>query len=136
MRWAVLGLWVAVEVSGATMLATFVRRGGFHDENISTGYVAPLIGNFSLGTAAIVPWVIFLITGINALAWASFAQFLATVIIGTVLALPWHRAHRAGQPTPRSGGAPAWTYHTVVEAGHGLLAWATMILAGVVAASH
>lgn len=135
MKWAVLALWVATEVTGARMLTTFVRRGGPHDETIATSYLVTLIANFSLGSAAIALWTLFLITGVGVLAWAAFAQFVAVTMIGTVLALPWHRAHRMGGPTPRAGGAPAWGYRRIVEAGHGLLAWTTMLLALVVAVS-
>lgn len=135
MQWAVLALWVATEATGAWMLTTFVQRGGLHDETIATSYLVTLIANFSLGSAAIVLWALFLITGVEVLAWAAFAQFVAVTAIGTVLALPWHRAHRTGRPTPRAGGAPAWGYRRIVEAGHGLLAWMTTLLVAVVAVS-
>lgn len=46
-------------------------------------------------------------------------------VIGTVLAVPWHRAHRRGRPRPRAGGSPAWAYPRLVERGHGVLAWVT-----------
>jgi hypothetical protein len=136
MRWAVLALWVATETVGATMLRMFLRRGGLHDENLATSYPATLFANFSLGTASIIPWIMFLITGVGVLAWAAFAQFIAVILIGTILALPWHRAQRAGHPTPRGGGKPAFAYPRLVEAGHGLLAWSTAALAVVVALSQ
>jgi hypothetical protein len=135
MPWVVLGLWIATEATGAQMLAGFVHRGGFSDEGVGGGYLVTLIGNFALGTASLVPWALYLATGEVALAWAGSVQLFLTTVIGTVLALPWHRAHRRGRPTPEAGGAPAWPYQRWVEAGHGALAWGTTTLAVVVAVS-
>ncbi|NJC71042.1 hypothetical protein HC031_15160 [Planosporangium thailandense] len=133
MPWAVLALWLATEVTGARMLAMFVRRDGLHDEGVASGYLVTLIANFTLGTASGIPWALHLATGVRILAWAAAVQLLFTTLIGTVLAVPWHRAHRRGRPTPEAGGPPAWTYPRLAESGHGLLAWATTALAFTVA---
>jgi hypothetical protein len=45
-----------------------------------------------------------------------------------ILALPWHRAQRRGQPLPEGGGAPAFVYPGIIEASHGIFAWATAAL--------
>jgi len=136
MQWVVLILWCVTEASGAIMLTTFLRRGGLHDPGVATSYVAALFANFSLGTASIVLWILFLLTDVRALALAGFIQFLIVILIGTLLALPWHRARRHGHPTSRGGGNPAFAYYGIVEASHGILAWLTAVTAGVVAFTY
>ncbi len=136
MQWVVLVLWIATEATGAIMVNKFIRRGGLTDETIATRYVAALFANFSLGTASIALWIMFLFTGVDELAWAAFAQFLVVILIGTILALPWHRARRSGHPTPLGGGEPAFAYPGLVEAGHAVLAWATAGCAAFVAFSR
>ena len=133
MRWVVLGLWITTELSGSVMLRGFIKRGGLTDEEFDPHYPATLFANFSLGSASVIPLVAFLVTRIRSLAWATFAQLATVVGIGTVLALPWHRARRRGRPTPLGGGKPAFHYSGVVEAGHGTLAWIMAISAGVMA---
>lgn len=133
MRWIVLVLWIGTEASGSIMLKGFIKRGGLTDETLDPHYPATLFANFSLGSASVIPIVASLVTGGRALAWAAFAQLGAVVGIGTVLALPWHRARRRGRPTPLAGGEPAFRYNGIVEAGHGTLAWLTAISAGVAA---
>lgn len=133
MRWVVLAFWVATETTGAVMLRGFIKRGGLTDETLDPHYPATLFANFSLGSASVIPIVGFLTTRVRALAWASFVQLAAVVGIGTVLALPWHRARRRGRPTPLGGGEPAFRYNGFVEAGHGTLAWLTAISAGIAA---
>lgn len=131
--WVVLGLWVATEATGAHMLRKFVRGGGFHDENLETTYPAALVANATLGSAASVLWLLFLRTRIRTLGLAAFGQFAAAIAAGSALAVPWHLAKRTGRPSRRAGGPEALRYHVGVEAAHGVLAWATAILCGVVA---
>ena len=133
MRWIVLALWISTEASGSIMLRGFIKRGGLADETLDPHYPATLFANFSLGSASVIPITAYLITGVRSLAWASFAQLTTVVGIGTVLALPWHRARRRGRPTPLGGGEPAFRYNGVVEASHGTLAWLTAISAGITA---
>jgi hypothetical protein len=131
--WLVLGLWLGTEATGAHMLRTFVRGGGFHDQDLDTTYPAALVANASLGSAAGVLWLLFLRTRVRTLALAAFAQLTAAIAAGTALAVPWHLAKRAGRPSRRAGGPEALRYHLVVEVAHALLAWATAILSGIVA---
>lgn len=131
--WAVLALWTATEATGLRMLTTFVRRGGLHDETVAPSYPATLFANGSLGTAALALWGMYLGTRVRALAWVACGQFLAVNAIGSALALPWHRAEHAGEPTPRAGGSPAFGYRHGWEAAHAALAWSTAALAVVAA---
>lgn len=133
LAWTVLLLWGATEASGGKMLHTFIRHGGMHDEHLDTTYPAGLVANLTLGSAASVLWALFLSTRSRSLAWAAVAQFGAAIAAGTALAVPWHLAERAGRPSRRAGGPEALRYSRVVEAGHAVLAWATAVLAGVVA---
>ncbi len=133
LAWTVLALWGATEVTGGKMLHTFIRRGGMHDGHLDTTYPAGLVANMSLGSAAITHWLLFLGTRRRSLAWAAVAQLGAAIVAGTALAVPWHLAERAGRPSRRAGGPEALRYSRVVEAGHAVMAWATALLAGVVA---
>jgi hypothetical protein len=133
LSWTVLLLWGVSEATGAKMLHTFVQRGGMHDERLDTTYPAGLVANLTLGSAASTLWVMFLATRIRSLAWAAVAQFGAAIAAGTALAVPWHLAERAGRPSRRAGGPEALRYSRVVEASHALTAWATALLAGMVA---
>jgi len=130
---AAIALWLATELSGAVLVLGFFKRGGMGDTSLDSVYPAALFANFSLGSATIVPLACAQITGLRSLAVAAFVQFAAVVAIGTVLALPWHRARRAGHPTPRGGGRPAFFYPGVVEAAHGGFAWLTAAAAGIAA---
>lgn len=131
--WTVLVLWGVTEATGVKMLHTFIHRGGMHDEHLDTTYPAGLVANLSLGSAASAPWALFLCTRKRSLAWAAVAQFGAAIVAGTALAVPWHLAERAGRPSRRAGGPEALRYSRAVEAGHAVSAWATAVLAGVVA---
>ena len=131
--WIVLALWTATEATGVTMLITFVRRGGMHDETLAPSYPATLFANGSLGTASVALWGLYLATRIRALAWVACGQFVVVNAIGTTLAVPWHRAEHGDKPTPRGGGRPAFGYRRGWEAGHATLAWTTAVTAAVVA---
>lgn len=131
--WIVLALWTATEATGVTMLVTFVRRGGMHDETLAPSYPATLFANGSLGTASVALWGLYLATRIRALAWAACGQLVVVNAIGTALAVPWHRAEHGGEPTPRAGGRPAFGYRRRWEATHATLAWTTVVTAAVVA---
>jgi hypothetical protein len=133
LAWTVLALWVVTEATGVKMLHTFIHRGGMHDEHVDTTYPAGLVANATLGSAASALWVLFLGTRRRSLAWAAVAQFGAAIAAGTALAIPWHLAERTGRPSRRAGGPEALRYSRAVEAGHAVSAWATAVLAGVVA---
>jgi hypothetical protein len=132
--WVVLALWTATEATGLKMLTSFARGGGFHDETVAPSYPAALVANGTLGTAGISLWALFLATRHRALAWAACGQLTTAIAIGTALAVPWHRARRAGRPTPRGGGRAAFRYLGGVEAGHAIAAWGTALLAATAAA--
>ncbi len=133
LAWVALGLWGATEATGAHMVRKFIRGGGMHDQHLETTYPAGLVANASLGTAAGALWLLYLRARVRTLAWAAFGQFAAAIAAGTALAVPWHLAKQTGRPSRRAGGPEALRYHLVVEVAHGVLAWATAILSGIVA---
>jgi hypothetical protein len=106
-----LGLWVA---RGGARAA---GSGGTVTTRFAPGVV---FSHFLLAAAGLVVWIIYMISGTDALVWVAFAILVLVAILGEVLFVPWMRAGNSG--TVES------TFPKPVVYTHGLFAATTVVL--------
>jgi len=105
--------WLVTVALGAWMLAQWVARGGLR--RAGPGVLPPqvTVAHFGLALAGLLAWIIYLATGLAAVAWAASAILLPVAGLGMALVL-WLPERRAGaaavpaaQAVPAGADAPA-----------------------------
>jgi hypothetical protein len=140
MNVAALITWLITALGGFYLLGTWIARGG-HRQQHPGGSRLPVpvvFGHFLLAAAGLVVWIIYLIAGTKALAWAAFIILLPVALLGFTMFARWLGVYRArpavaasagpgAMAAPHTGAAerhfPVW-----VVVAHGVLAATTLVL--------
>lgn len=137
MRAAALITWTATALAGMTLLAIWMIE---YDARGPGGPVSRLprtviYGHALLAVAGLTTWVVYLITGWDALAWVVLAGLCVVAVLGSVMLGRWVTVRRAlagaagGVPRPGRVPLPAESQFPVaVVAAHGVLAVTTVTL--------
>ena len=106
---AALIAWLVTAGSGAYVLVSWIARGGSLRRppgSTNTGSPSAVIfAHFGLALSGLAIWVVYLVTGWSALAWAAVAVLLPVAGLGMtalVIGLPWHRAPAVEGSSPSS----------------------------------
>lgn len=142
MRIAALIFWIVTALGGFYLLGTWLRGGGLRQEQSGvTRFRPPLIfGHFLLATAGLIVWIVYVIAGQAAIAWAGFIIITLVALLGFTMFARWLTVYRArvpvpvpaGPPSAAAGGGvvPAERHLPVpIVAAHGVLAATTLVLA-------
>ncbi|MEU1707572.1 hypothetical protein ABZ478_19485 [Streptomyces sp. NPDC005706] len=129
---AALVTWVITALGGFYMLATWLSRGGARGGN-SHLPVPVIFGHFALAAIGLVIWIIYVVTGKDALAWTAFILLVPVALLGFVMLTRWIPVYRSRATTPAVGAgdeaAPAERHFPVAVVGtHGLFAVITVVL--------
>ena len=116
---AALGAWLLAAGSGSYLLGAWIFCGGMRRLRTGAGFPPMvIIGHFTLATAGLAVWIIYLATDTAALAWAAVGLLLPVAGLGMALVT-----------LGPSGPAPARRHMPIpVVVGHGLLAMTTVLL--------
>ncbi|MFI7641173.1 hypothetical protein [Nonomuraea sp. NPDC049400] len=132
---AALVTWVVTALGGFYLLAGWLSRGGARQGSGSRLPVPVIFGHFALAAVGLVVWIVYLLTGNHALAWAALIILVPVAALGFTMLARWIQARRvraavpAGQqPSPAESNFPV-----PVVAGHGVLAVVTVVLVLLVA---
>jgi hypothetical protein len=122
---AALITWLITAVLGVTMLGTWVARGGLRAASgggtVTTRFAPGVVfGHFLLAATGLVIWIIYMISGTDALVWVAFAILVLVAILGEVLFVPWLRGGASGTVESR--------FPKAVVYAHGLIAVVTVVL--------
>jgi hypothetical protein len=155
MNIAALIAWLVTAIGGFYLLGTWLARGGVRQQQAgTTRFTAPVIfGHFLLAAAGLVVWIIYLVVGQTALAWAGFFILVPVALLGFTMFARWIGVYRAadggdrgpapgpGRPSMAAGNPLAATATAAAEAvpaerhlpavvvvAHGLLAATTLVL--------
>jgi hypothetical protein len=88
---AALTVWLFTAGVGAYMLRTWIARGGLRRQR-ATGVGAPpalVFGHPSAALSGLAIWVGYLITGLDALAWAGVGLIAAAITLGISMVTLW-----------------------------------------------
>jgi hypothetical protein len=139
---ATLVSWLITVGLGLAMLARWIVRGGLRRARAGRGRFPPpmIFAHFGLATTGLLVWIVYLVTGVTAVAWIASALLLPVTGLGMaalIASLP-ERSPAAtpipAGPTAAAGPAPddpPPTRHppTVLVAAHGAFAVATILFA-------
>ncbi len=114
---AALTTWLIDAVSGGYMLATWIVRGGLHQQRTTGDRLAPRVvfTHFGIASTGLLVWVSYLATSWRPLAWLSVGLLMLVIGLGISTVTLWtpFPAHRpeadAGTAT---GAAPASGSHS------------------------
>jgi hypothetical protein len=127
---AALITWVVTALGGFYMLGIWLSRGGARGG--SSHLPVPVIfGHFALAAIGLVVWIVYVITGKDALAWTAFGLLLLVALLGFVMLARWIPVYRdrAAAPAVAGDNAPAEGHFPLpVVVGHGLPAVVTLVL--------
>ncbi|QKG18785.1 hypothetical protein [Actinomadura verrucosospora] len=128
---AALILWLITALGGFAMLGIWIQRGGPRG-GTSRLPVPVVFGHFALAAAGLVVWIVYVITGKDALAWTAFGLLLPVALLGFAMLARWIPVYQAAgreAALTGDGGAPPERHFPVpVVAAHGLFAVATVVL--------
>lgn len=127
---AALVTWLATALGGFYMLGTWIARGGLKG-GTSHLPVPVVLGHFALAAVGLIVWIVYLVTGGNALAWAALGLLLPVALLGFAMFARWLPVHRDRASAPVGGdvAVPAERHFPVaVVVGHGLFAVVTVVL--------
>jgi hypothetical protein len=125
---AALFAWLVTAGSGAYVLGSWIARGGSlrrRDGSTSTGSPPTVVfGHFGLALSGLVIWVVYLVTGWAALAWAAVGVLLPVAGLGMAtlaIGLPGYRTptvtgHSAAAVAGYSAAAAAAGDHSAADA--------------------
>jgi manganese efflux pump family protein len=150
---AALVTWILTAAGGLFMLSIWISKGGPTERRNDTALAPPVIfGHFGLAALGLVLWIIFVVTGTQALAWVAFALLVPVALLGFIMLTRWLPVYRGARTAPAaasasdtagasaaaspgaSAGAPAAAdpperhFPVVGVAGHGVLAVVTVVL--------
>ncbi len=107
---AALITWLIDAVSGGYMLATWIARGGLHQQRTTGDRLAPRVvfTHFGIATTGLLVWVSYLVTLWIPLAWLAVGLLMLVIGLGISTVTLWtpFPAHRA-DPAAAAGAAPA-----------------------------
>jgi hypothetical protein len=127
---AALITWVVTALGGFYMLGIWLSRGGARGGG-SHLPVPVIFGHFALAAIGLVVWIVYVITGKDALAWTAFGVLLPVALLGFVMLARWIPVYRDRAAAPAGAGhnEPAEHHFPLpVVAGHGLAAVVTLVL--------
>jgi hypothetical protein len=81
---AALAAWAVTAAAGTWLLAGWIARGGLGNRYAQVAGVprAVIVGHFTLALTGLGIWIVFLVTGVPALAWAAVAVVLSVAGLG------------------------------------------------------
>jgi hypothetical protein len=134
---AALVAWLLTAAGGFYMLSTWIAKGGARQPRTSHLPPGLIFGHFGLAAVGLVVWIIYLITGLSALAWTAFGLLVPVALLGFVMLLRWLPTYRA-RAVPATGGpvtrvasdqaSPERHFPVPVVIAHGLFAVVTVVL--------
>jgi len=140
---AALVTWILTAAGGFFMLSIWISKGGPTQHRNDTALPPPVVfGHFGLAALGLVLWIIFVVTGTQALAWIAFVLLLPVALLGFLMLTRWLPVYRgakvsagasaSGAAGASAGGAladpPERHFPVVGVAGHGVLAVVTVVL--------
>jgi hypothetical protein len=140
---AALVTWILTAAGGLFMLSIWISKGGPTQHRNDTTLAPPVIfGHFGLAALGLVVWIIFVVTGTQALAWVAFALLVPVALLGFIMLTRWLPVYRGAKVGPTGAsemsGAPAGApaaadpperhFPVAGVAGHGVLAVVTVVL--------
>src|SRR6266566_774361 len=106
---AALIAWATTALGGAYLLLTWLIRGGMRQRKVrATSFPASLIfGHFLLAASGLITWTAYVLTNIDALAWAALTALLCVALLGFTMFVRWggdpelaDRAAHLASPSP------------------------------------
>jgi hypothetical protein len=130
MAWVALIAWVLTAGGGLLLLAIWLRQGGMQQRENGRQIRPPLVlGHFGLAATGLVLWLIYAISGSDALGWIAFALILVVAALGWTMFFIWWRRRQARALTAATEPVPAEQHFPVpIVALHGVAAVTTVVL--------
>jgi manganese efflux pump family protein len=130
MAWAALIAWVLTAGGGLLLLTIWLRQGGMQQRENGRQIRPPLVlGHFGLAATGLVLWLIYAISGSDALGWIAFALILVVAALGWTMFFIWWRRRQARALTAATEPVPAEQHFPVpIVALHGVAAVTTVVL--------
>ncbi|MFG2089699.1 hypothetical protein [Spirillospora sp. NPDC048824] len=125
MEFAALGAWVLAAGAGAYLLINWMSGGG-PSAKVTRFPALVVAGHPLAGTAGLVIWIAYLVTGRAAYAWLAFAALLVVTVQGFMLLTRW-LVGRGGRHGRHARGADQ-DFPAAAVAVHGTLAVTTFVL--------
>lgn len=135
MEWAALIAWVLTAGGGLVMLAIWISRGGMRQRE--GGRIRPplILGHFALAASGLVLWIIYVVTGSEALAWIAFVLLLVVAALGFTMFAIWQRQRQARTAVAQAATATSGPvepaeqrFPVAIVALHGIAAATTLVL--------
>jgi hypothetical protein len=108
---AALVTWLIDAFSGGYMLATWIARGGLHQQRTTGDKLAPRVvfTHFGIATTGLLVWISFLTTRWVPLAWAAVGLLMLVIGLGISTVTLWtpFPAHRVDDDTDAGASAGA-----------------------------
>jgi hypothetical protein len=91
LAFAALITWLIDAVSGGYMLATWIARGGLHQQRTEGDRLAPKVvfTHFSIATTGLLVWVSYLVTSWIPLAWLAVGLLMLVIGLGISTVTLW-----------------------------------------------
>jgi hypothetical protein len=91
LAFAALATWLIDVVSGGYMLATWIARGGLHEQRTKGDRLAPKVvfTHFSIATTGLLVWVSYLVTSWIPLAWLAVGLLMLVIGLGISTVTLW-----------------------------------------------
>jgi len=127
--WAALGAWILAAVSGSYILSRWIAHGGMRRPRTGGAGLPPVVifGHFTLAAAGLLVWIIYLVTGLAAVAWTAVGLLLPVAGLGMAMVTIGLPVAAAG-PRPAQEAPGRGRMSILVALGHGLLAAGTILL--------
>lgn len=132
--------WLVTATLGFILFGTWLWRGGVSQQPPDTRltvsvpppyFPAPLVfTHFLLALAALLVWVVYLVTDVDPLAWIALAMLLPIALFGYTMFARWLGSRRARVIEPWSGvrgGSPESHLPSAVVFCHGLFGVTTIL---------
>lgn len=123
---AALTAWVLTAGGGFALLAVWLTNGGLEERGGRASRFPPrlIFGHMGLAAAGLFLWVLYLVTDSAALAWAALVFLLPVGALGATMFIKWV----GGRASATAERQPEQHFPTLVVAGHGVAAVATVVL--------
>lgn len=104
---AALIVWIIAAAGGFVLLGTWIAKSGQKpgSSRFPTGVI---FGHFGLAAAGLILWIIYMITGVRALAWIALVAVVVIALLGFTMFVRWIPVCRAkmGRAPARPSAAP------------------------------